>query len=94
MPVLARLAGLDAIWLKDEFTRFGVGGFKALGGYGAAWVLSAEHARRGLALQARSADLAQGGCRHATETLVVTAPTDGNGGCAVDWVHNASTVAV
>ena len=61
MPALARQAGLDAIWLKDEATRFGLGSFKALGGaYAVAWVLSGELRRRGLALEARSADLAQG----------------------------------
>jgi diaminopropionate ammonia-lyase len=86
LPPLAQQAGLDAIWLKDESTRFGLGSFKALGGaYAVAWVLSAELARRGVALEARSADLAQGGYRHATEKLVVTCATDGNHGRAVAW---------
>ncbi len=86
MPPLARQAGLDAIWLKDESTRFGLGSFKALGGaYAVACVLSAELSQRGLALEARSADLAQGGYRYATETLVVTCATDGNHGRAVAW---------
>jgi diaminopropionate ammonia-lyase len=86
LPPVARAAGLDAIWLKDEATRFGLGSFKALGGaYAVAWVLSGELRRRGLALEARSADLAQGGYRSATEALVVTCATDGNHGRAVAW---------
>jgi diaminopropionate ammonia-lyase len=32
LPALAAQAGLGAIRLKDEATRFGLGSFKALGG--------------------------------------------------------------
>ena len=50
-----------------------------------AWVLAAELARRGVASEARSADLATGGYRHATEGITVTCATDGNHGRAVAW---------
>jgi diaminopropionate ammonia-lyase len=83
---LARQAGLGAIRLKDEAGRFGLGSFKALGGaYAVACILSAELARRGVASEVRSAELAAGGHRHVTETLVVTCATDGNHGRAVAW---------
>ena len=86
IPPLARQAGLDAIRLKDEAARFGLGSFKALGGaYAVACVLFAELARRGVALEALSADLARGSYRHATESMVVTCATDGNHGRAVAW---------
>ena len=75
-----------SIRLKDEATRFGLGSFKALGGaYAVAWVLAAELARRGVASEARSADLATGGYRHTTEGITVTCATDGNHGRAVAW---------
>jgi diaminopropionate ammonia-lyase len=86
LPTFARRAGLATIRLKDEATRFGLGSFKALGGaYAVAWVLAAELARRGVASQARSADLARGDHSHATQGITVTCATDGNHGRAVAW---------
>ena len=46
LPKLARQAGLGAIRLKDEATRFGLGSFKALGGPYAVARLVAGHKRR------------------------------------------------
>jgi diaminopropionate ammonia-lyase len=86
LPAIARRAGVGGLRLKDEATRFGLGSFKALGGaYAVASVLAAELARRGVAPEARSADLAAGGYRHATERITVTCATDGNHGRAVAW---------
>jgi diaminopropionate ammonia-lyase len=86
LPTLAQKAGLACIRLKDEAGRFALGSFKALGGaYAVAEVLSSELARRGLAREARSAELASGKYRQATETIVVTCATDGNHGRAVAW---------
>lgn len=86
LPALARQVGVAGIWLKDEATRFGLGSFKALGGaYAVAWVLAAELAHRGVAVGVRSADLARGSYRHATDRITVTCATDGNHGRAVAW---------
>jgi len=40
-PALARLAGVECLWIKDERTRMGLGSFKALG---AAFVIAREAA--------------------------------------------------
>jgi diaminopropionate ammonia-lyase len=86
LPALARKAGLNAIRLKDEATRFGLGSFKALGGaYAVACVLTAELDRRGIAVGAHSADLVGDRYRQATESITVACATDGNHGRAVAW---------
>jgi diaminopropionate ammonia-lyase len=83
---LARVAGVAAIYLKDEAGRFGLGSFKALGGaYAVAGVLANELARRGVAPAASSAELASGCYRDATEAVTVTCATDGNHGRSVAW---------
>jgi diaminopropionate ammonia-lyase len=86
LSTLANSANLACIRLKDEAGRFGLGSFKALGGaYAVAQVLSAELARRGVASELRSADLAIGKHHLTTESIVVTCATDGNHGRAVAW---------
>ncbi len=86
LAALARSAGLGAIRLKDEATRFGLGSFKALGGaYAVASVLSEELARLGVAPNATSRDLADVRYRGNTEAITVTCATDGNHGRAVAW---------
>jgi diaminopropionate ammonia-lyase len=83
---LARQAGLGAVRLKDEATRFGLGSFKALGGaYAVGWVLASELVRRGAAAGVSTAELTEGHYRDVTETLTVTCATDGNHGRAVAW---------
>jgi diaminopropionate ammonia-lyase len=47
--------------------------------------LAAELARGGVAPEARSADLAAGSYRRATERITVACATDGNHGRAVAW---------
>jgi diaminopropionate ammonia-lyase len=86
LPALAREVSLGNIWLKDEAGRFGLGSFKALGGaYAVLRILAAELARRGVAFEAGSADLADGSHRDVTERITVTCATDGNHGRAVAW---------
>jgi len=86
LPGIAHEAGIASLHVKDESERFGLGSFKALGGaYAVAGVLSAELARRGVALSASSADLFAG--RYAAEArdITVTCATDGNHGRSVAW---------
>ena len=86
LPALAEQAGVACIRLKDEAGRFSLGSFKALGGaYAVAEVLSTELARRSVAVEVRSTELAGGKYREATQTIVVTCATDGNHGRAVAW---------
>lgn len=86
LGAIAAAAGLGAVRLKDEASRFGLGSFKALGGaYAVARVLAAELARRGVAAQAGSADLVAGTYADATRGITVTCATDGNHGRSVAW---------
>jgi diaminopropionate ammonia-lyase len=86
LPALAEQAGVAGIRLKDEAGRFALGSFKALGGaYAVAEVLSAELARRNVAVEARSAALESGKYREAAGSIGVTCATDGNHGRAVAW---------
>jgi diaminopropionate ammonia-lyase len=83
---IAKGAGIGALRLKDEASRFGLGSFKALGGaYAVATLLCDELARGGVAPGASVADLESGRYRAATERLTVTCATDGNHGRAVAW---------
>jgi diaminopropionate ammonia-lyase len=86
LPEVARMAGVGAVRLKDEATRFGLGSFKALGGaYAVAQMLGAELARRGVAVHATSADLVAGTYLDTTRAITVTCATDGNHGRSVAW---------
>ena len=67
---LARRLGVEAVWVKDESGRFGLGSFKALGGaYGVRDVVAGGVGSRG------------GG----TGGITVTCASDGNHGRAVAW---------
>ncbi len=86
LPGIAQEAGIAALQVKDESERFGLGSFKALGGaYAVAGVLSAELARRGVALSATSADLFAGRYGAETRDITVACATDGNHGRSVAW---------
>jgi len=86
LPEIARAAGVAAVRLKDEATRFGLGSFKALGGaYAVAQVLAAELARRGVAPNATSQDLVAGTYLDTVRDITVTCATDGNHGRSVAW---------
>jgi len=83
---LPTIADVAQVRIKDEGGRFGLGSFKALGGaYAVANLLTGELARRGIALSATSAELADGKYRDATQTITVTCATDGNHGRSVAW---------
>ena len=70
LPRWAERAGVAAIRLKDEASRFGLGSFKALGGaYAVANLVRDAIARSGAA----------------PETITVTCATDGNHGRSVAW---------
>ncbi len=86
LPDVAQAAGVGAVRLKDEASRFGLGSFKALGGaYAVANLLRDQLARRGVAPSASSADLLAGKWREATAAITVTSATDGNHGRSVAW---------
>ena len=85
LPDAARTAGVEAVHIKDESGRFGLGSFKALGGaYAVATVLLDDLARRGIAQSATTADLL---ARRYPQTrdITVTCATDGNHGRSVAW---------
>jgi diaminopropionate ammonia-lyase len=82
----AEHAGVAAVRIKDEGSRFGLGSFKALGGaYAVANLLTAELSRRGVALSADPVDLADGRYSDRTPAITVTCATDGNHGRSVAW---------
>jgi len=86
LPDLASMGGFEALRLKDEGSRFGLGSFKALGGaYAVAMVLADALARGGVAPHAASADLEGGRWQEATRAVTVTCATDGNHGRSVAW---------
>jgi len=86
LPAIARDAGIAALRLKDESSRFGLGSFKALGGaYAVARLLCAELARRGVADHAVSQELVDGKYAATTQGITATCATDGNHGRSVAW---------
>ncbi|MCY3545913.1 MAG: pyridoxal-phosphate dependent enzyme [Gemmatimonadetes bacterium] len=98
---LASSLGLEAVWVKDESGRFGLGSFKALGGaYGIQRVMKARAGRAArfagsgrqdhpasTAGAARDDGLrsAAGQPDHAPVPTTVTCASDGNHGRAVAW---------
>ena len=83
---LATRAGVEAIYYKDESTRFGLGSFKALGGaYAVLRLLIREIKRRSGAVAVRTSDLLAGKYRSISEGITVTCATDGNHGRSVAW---------
>ena len=85
-PSIAAATGVEAVCLKDESPRFGLGSFKALGGaYALANLLAAELARNGTARDARGVDLESGRYAGAVDGMTVTCATDGNHGRSVAW---------
>jgi len=86
LPAVAQEIGIEALCIKDEAGRFGLGSFEALGGaYAVAGVLAAELARRGVALSATTADLLAGRYAADTRDITVACATDGNHGRSVAW---------
>ena len=78
---LADALGIEALWLKDESGRFGLGSFKSLGGAYAVVHLLRE--RLGSAVSV--ADVAAGRAAARVADMTVCCATDGNHGLAVAW---------
>ena len=86
LPWVAQAAGVAAVRIKDEGSRFGLGSFEALGGaWAVAQVIAHELARKGHAKAATCADLEAGRYAEATAGITVTCATDGNHGRSVAW---------
>ncbi len=83
---LARAAGIDRIWYKDEGTRFNLNSFKALGGaYAVLRLLAREVQARVPGVPVTALDLVVGRYAKVTRTVTVTTATDGNHGRSVAW---------
>lgn len=75
MRDLAKTLGIDALWIKDERTRMGLGSFKALG---AAYAIAkAAYKKKGDTL------FEDGAAKNALEGEVYTAATAGNHGLSI-----------
>lgn len=86
LPGLAREAGIDRIWYKDESARFALGSFKALGGaYAVLRLLAREVTARVPGVPVTALDLVVGRHAKVTRTLTVATATDGNHGRSVAW---------
>lgn len=82
---LARELGLEAVHLKEEGRRFGLGSFKALGGpYGVLRILAAEVKRR-TGSRPSSTDLIEGRWADLVADLTMTCASTGNHGRSVAW---------
>jgi len=83
---LARAAGLEALWYKDEGGRFGLGSFKALGGAYAVSSLLADQLQSRQGIAGATAEALRGGrYRDLTAAITVASATDGNHGRSVAW---------
>ena len=78
---LAGTLGIEALWLKDESGRFGLGSFKALGGAYAVVHLLRERLGDDVSI----ADVAAGHAAARVGSMRVCCATDGNHGLAVAW---------
>ncbi|AWK85111.1 diaminopropionate ammonia-lyase [Azospirillum thermophilum] len=86
LPGLAREAGIDRLWYKDESARFAMGSFKALGGaYAVLRLLAREVTARVPGVPVTALDLVVGRHAKVTRPITVTTATDGNHGRSVAW---------
>jgi diaminopropionate ammonia-lyase len=83
LPSLAQSLGLEAVFVKDESTRLGLGSFKALGGAYAVLTLVLEAAERRLGRAVAPEELLDSEVRAVAAGLTVTCATDGNHGRSV-----------
>ena len=82
MDGLAHALGIEALWLKDESGRFGLGSFKALGGaYAVVHLLRERLADSAVTIE----DVAGGRASARVAAITVCCATDGNHGLAVAW---------
>lgn len=82
---VAQRLGLEAIYYKDEGTRFGLGSFKALGGAYAVLKLLARELRDDRGQPLPEEEIAQGRHAEAAVGVTVVTATDGNHGRSVAW---------
>ena len=82
---LAKRTEVDAIYCKDEATRFGLGSFKSLGGAYAVSVILMKHVSDHLGKSVSLADLTDGKYKELTQQVTVCCATDGNHGRSVAW---------
>lgn len=86
LPGLARAAGIDRIWYKDEGARFNLHSFKALGGaYAVLRRLAREVQAQVPGVPVTALDLVVGRYGKVTRSVTVTTATDGNHGRSVAW---------
>lgn len=86
LPGLAREAGIDRLWYKDEGARFALGSFKVLGGaYAVLRLLAREVTARVPGVPVTALDLVVGRYGSVTRPITVTTATDGNHGRSVAW---------
>jgi diaminopropionate ammonia-lyase len=83
---IAQREGLDAIWYKDESSRFGLDSFKALGGaYGVQKLLQRLISERTAATEVSVQDLIDRRYQETASGVTVTCATAGNHGRSVAW---------
>jgi len=86
LRTVAADAGVDAVYYKDESSRFGLGSFKALGGAYAVFRLLTREIARATGVQiVHAAELRNGKFNDLTRRITVTCATDGNHGRSVAW---------
>ena len=83
LPGLARQLGVEAIYVKDESRRLGLGSFKALGGAYAVVTLTLEETSRALTRSISVVDLHASDVRRITANMTFCCATDGNHGRSV-----------
>lgn len=83
LPSLATELGIDALHIKDESFRLGLGSFKALGGAYAVILLALEEAGRHLGRHVNIAEINAPEIRAITSTMTFACATDGNHGRSV-----------
>ena len=83
LPGLAALLGVEAVWVKDESPRFGLGSFKSLGGAFAVLRALQDEIERRSGTRPTAADLRAG--HPVAAEITVTTASAGNHGRSVAW---------
>ena len=83
LPGLAALLGVEAVWVKDESSRFGLGSFKSLGGAFAVLRALQDEIERQSGVRPSAADLRAG--HPLAAEITVTTASAGNHGRSVAW---------
>ncbi|WP_425153488.1 diaminopropionate ammonia-lyase [Candidatus Palauibacter sp.] len=83
LPGLAALLGVEAVWVKDESSRFGLGSFKSLGGAFAVLRALQDEIERRSGARPTGAELRAG--HPLAAEITVTTASAGNHGRSVAW---------